>query len=152
MEITKYPSPVLIASTALLFACNNGGSSVGASSPVDVWEAQINLVSDGCELVPVDQPGFSEEHIITNDGSIYSLTASSGLTDTLTGVYVGSILSFESSQIADIFGINVDCAITSNVKYSDITETDATITFAFSLDCGEIFSCSSGGIGQSIRK
>jgi hypothetical protein len=138
--------------SSVLCACNNSSSSNLAFESTGIWDVQINLVADDCGLVDPSESAFGDEYQINTIGSGTELSAASGLPVSASGNTEGSVVSFASEEQLDLIGDGSLCSQVVTVNYSDITESDATITFGFSVDCGEIFACSSLGLGQGIRR
>jgi hypothetical protein len=137
---------------ALLSACNGGDSSEAVYEANGTWDVQVNLVSDDCGLVDPSESGFSDEHQVITGAAGYELSAVSGLPASSTGTIENDIVYFESEEQLDLLGDGSLCSQVVTVNYSDITDVDATVTFGFSVDCGEIFACSSLGLGRGVRR
>jgi hypothetical protein len=148
MKLKNLAKIQIIALIALIGCGSSGEDSFDYAG---TWDVQVNLLGDDCSLFDEATTGFTDVHDIFVSSGGYELTSDAGLPTLATGSVSEGILNMTSEQLVDLFGDGSVCLLDEEVAYSDLTATDATVTYEFALECTNGFACLTYGLGSAVR-
>ena len=147
----------LLFLVAAISSCGGGGGDGTASLPdyTGVWDVQYHLSTDECFIVASNVPGFVDQHILEQTGTVVDFTTLSPVMSHTTQVQ-GVVREDGTLYAADEFtkdaGGGVVCTSKTEISYQIPVEDQAQTLFSLQIACSDGLSCVSQGIGTAVRQ